>query len=92
MKSNIFRLIAALFVPQNSCMNVKNTKPAPASIVLLEWDHVKERCKLSRSEIYRRIKLKTFPAPVKLSPRKNVWTEHIIDQWIYEQVKTVKFK
>ena len=87
VKSLIFRLIAALDVPQNWRMNNNNTKPTPASIVLLEWVHVKERCKLSRSEIYRRIKRKTFPAPVKLSPRKNVWPEYIIEKWISDHVK-----
>jgi predicted DNA-binding transcriptional regulator AlpA len=64
----------------------------PASITLLTWVHVIQRCHLSRTEIYRRIKLKTFPAPVKLSPRKNVWPAAVIDKWIAANLKNAGYK
>jgi predicted DNA-binding transcriptional regulator AlpA len=72
-------------------MKEKINKSPPSTIVLLEWTHVIGQCKLSRAEIYRRIKLKTFPTPVKLSPRKNVWPEHIIQKWLAEQLKRAKY-
>jgi predicted DNA-binding transcriptional regulator AlpA len=72
-------------------MSKKTTEISPNRVVLLEWSHVKERCKISRAEIYRRIKLKTFPPPIKLSPRKNVWPEYVIDKWINDLLKTTKY-
>jgi prophage regulatory protein len=43
---------------------------------------VKARTGLSRSEIYRRVALGRFPAPVKLGARASAWNTAEIDQWI----------
>lgn len=67
-----------------------NTTISQKSITLLVWDDVIALCKISRAEIYRRIKKKTFPAPIKLSPRKNVWPEFVIEKWLQDVVKNAK--
>jgi len=37
---------------------------------------------LSKSEIYRRVKLGTFPAPIKLGARAVAWSQKSIDDWV----------
>jgi prophage regulatory protein len=49
---------------------------------LLRLPQVKGRTGLSRSEIYRRIAVGTFPAPIKLGERARAWPEHEITAWI----------
>ena len=46
---------------------------------------VVERTTLSRSEIYRRVKLGTFPRQVKLGPRRVAWKERAVDFWCQQQ-------
>lgn len=43
---------------------------------------VKARTALSRSEIYRRIALGDFPAPLKIGTRASAWNSAEIDDWI----------
>lgn len=43
---------------------------------------VKARTALSRSEIYRRIALGDFPAPLKIGTRASAWNSAEIDNWI----------
>jgi prophage regulatory protein len=52
------------------------------SLSLERLPKVKTRSALSRSEIYRRIALGTFPAPVKLGERASAWDSREIDAWI----------
>jgi len=40
---------------------------------------------VSKSTLWRRIQAKTFPAPVKLSPRVTVWRAEDIRGWILAQ-------
>jgi len=44
--------------------------------------HNKPIIPLSRSEIYRRVKLGTFPKPVKLSANVTAWRSTDIEAWI----------
>ena len=37
---------------------------------------------LSKSEIYRRIKLGTFPKPLKLGARAVAWSSSSVEHWI----------
>jgi prophage regulatory protein len=37
---------------------------------------------LSKSEIYRRIKLGTFPAPLKLGVRAVAWPAQAVQAWV----------
>jgi prophage regulatory protein len=51
--------------------------------VLLSHDDLKARgITYSRASIYRKIKDKTFPAPVKLGENKIAWLASEIDAWI----------
>ena len=61
-----------------------NTAPNP--VELLRLPAVKRRCGLSRSEIYRRVKLGTFPAPLKLGERASAWDSLSLDAWIADKL------
>jgi prophage regulatory protein len=54
--------------------------------VLERLKKVRERCALSRSELYRRIKAGEFPRPVALSPRAVAWRSSDVDAWIRARV------
>lgn len=40
---------------------------------------------LSRREIYRRLKDKTFPVPVKLGEKRKAWPKARIQRWLRDQ-------
>ena len=71
----------------NSTMKQNSDPAEPVSIRLLKLEHVIARCHIGRTEIYRRINKNTFPAPLKLGPRINVWPESVINKWIAYMVK-----
>jgi prophage regulatory protein len=48
----------------------------------LSTAQVLERTALSRATIKRRIKAGTFPQPIRLGHRTNVFVENEIDAWI----------
>lgn len=54
------------------------TKPSQ----LLRFNSVQELTALSRTEIYRRIKNGTFPAPIKIGVRAIAWPSETIAQYI----------
>ncbi len=61
--------------------------PAPIAYpVLLRLPQVSARTGLSRSELYRRIALGTFPAPIKIGARASAWNSLEIDHWIAERI------
>lgn len=49
---------------------------------LLRRCSVLDRVCLSKTELHRRIKSGTFPAPIKIGARSVAWTESSIDSWI----------
>lgn len=55
---------------------------APSSGPLLRLPSVEAQTGLSKSEIYRRIKLGTFPAPLKLGARAVAWPSAVIETWV----------
>lgn len=64
-----------------------DTIPAPsANLVLLRLPQVKARTGLSRSELYRRIAIGTFPAPIKIGARASAWSSTEIECWITERI------
>ncbi len=66
-----------------------NTMPATmiaTAYVLLRLPEVKARTGLSRSEIYRRVALGTFPAPVKLGEHASAWVASEVDQFIADRI------
>lgn len=50
--------------------------------VLLRLPQVRERCGLSRSEIYRRIRTREFPSPVRIGLRAVAWKSGAVESWI----------
>lgn len=60
--------------------------PVPEEPILERLPHVKARTGLSRSEIYRRISLGGFPAPVKLGLRISAWSKQEVDAWISQRI------
>lgn len=64
-----------------------DTIPAPsAHSVLLRLPQVKARTGLSRSELYRRIAIGAFPAPIKIGARASAWNSIEIERWIEERI------
>jgi len=55
--------------------------------VLLKMPKVRERCALSRSELYRRIRSGQFPAPVSIGSRAVAWRSSDIDAWVASRLK-----
>lgn len=62
------------------------TPPASGALILQRLPEVKARCGLSRSEIYRRVSIGDFPAPVKLGERASAWPEHEVSAWIASRI------
>jgi prophage regulatory protein len=60
--------------------------PPSRALVLERLPQVKARTGLSRSEIYRRIAIGDFPAPVKLGQRASAWSKHEVDAWISQRI------
>ena len=66
---------------------MESINPAPgAALALLRISEVLARTGLSRSEVYRKVQLGLFPAPVKLGERASAWAAHEIDRWITERL------
>ncbi|MEQ1511175.1 MAG: AlpA family transcriptional regulator [Lysobacteraceae bacterium] len=61
----------------------KQNKPA---LILERLPQIRARTGFSRSEIYRRIALGTFPAPIKLGVRASAWNSAEVDAWITERI------
>jgi prophage regulatory protein len=55
------------------------------SEVLLRLPQVRERCGLSRSEIYWRVAARQFPVPVRLGVRAVAWKSGAIEAWIADR-------
>ena len=56
----------------------------------LSKSEVRDRVKLSYTEIARRVKAGTFPKPIRLGTHRTsrtVWLESEIDAWIDDQIQ-----
>ncbi|MEJ1098571.1 MULTISPECIES: AlpA family transcriptional regulator [unclassified Pseudoxanthomonas] len=67
-------------------MTHSNCPPLVGHLLLERLPSVKARTGLSRSEIYRRIAIGTFPAAVKLGERASAWNTSEIDDWIIGRI------
>ena len=67
-------------------MQTNPISESPANLVLLRLPQVKARTGLSRSELYRRIAIGSFPAPIKIGARASAWSSVEIEGWIAERV------
>jgi len=64
--------------------------PAQTTTRLLRKPAVLASVGFSNSELYRRIKEGSFPAPVKLGVRAVAWRESDVDHWIKSLSQEVK--
>lgn len=53
---------------------------------LIRLPQVRDRVGLSRSEIYRRIAMGDFPAPVPLGARVVAWDADEVQEWIRRRI------
>jgi prophage regulatory protein len=53
--------------------------------VILKIQQVQQRTNLSRTEIIQKINAGTFPKPIKLNKRTNIWLKSQIDDWLQNQ-------
>jgi prophage regulatory protein len=67
-------------------MQSSTPTPTPGDLTLERLPQIKARTGLSRSEIYRRIALGEFPAPIKLGRRASAWSKHEVDAWIAQRI------
>ncbi len=59
---------------------------------LIRVREVMERTGLSRTVLYRKVKHKDFPPPVRLTARCVGWLESEIDEWVNQRIRTTRFK
>ena len=59
---------------------------------LLRRREVESRTGLSRSSIYARMALKTFPASIDLGGRAVAWREDEIDKWVLARIAESSLK
>ena len=59
-----------------------HTDHLPGPSCLLRIGEVLRLCGLSRTTLYREIKLHNFPAPVRLSARSVGWLQEDVAQWL----------
>ena len=57
------------------------------AVKILRRRQVERRTGLSRSSIYERIKLGSFPAPIRLGGRAVGWLEIEVDGWLSAQIQ-----
>jgi predicted DNA-binding transcriptional regulator AlpA len=58
----------------------------PGSHRLIRIAEVLQICGLSRATLYREIKAKEFPAPLKLSARSVGWRQEEVMEWVASRV------
>jgi len=67
-------------------MQPNTISQVPANLALLRLPQVKAQTGLSRSELYRRIAIGSFPAPIKIGERASAWSSAEIECWIAERI------
>jgi prophage regulatory protein len=67
-------------------MSTQNTRNTSRALIVERLPEVKARTGLSRSEIYRRIRNRTFPAPIKIGARASGWSASEVDAWIVARI------
>ena len=68
-------------------MNAKGPEITVQPRRLIRLNEVLQMCALSRATLYRGIKNRTFPAPIKLSARSVAWLHAEVTLWVDERVK-----
>lgn len=63
------------------------SKQIENALSILRRKQVEARTGLSRSSIYARIKLGTFPSPVSLGGKAVGWVESELQAWISAQIE-----
>ncbi len=67
---------------------LRQRRDKPEEPRLQRLAEVRDRTGLSRSEIYRRVSIGTFPAPVKLGRRSTAWDSRKVSAWICEVLES----
>jgi prophage regulatory protein len=68
-------------------MNQANNAAVRSGGQLYRLPAVSAKTGLSKSEIYRRIKVGTFPAPVELGLRARAWRDEDLQTWFQSLAK-----
>ncbi|SEO19921.1 transcriptional regulator, AlpA family [Duganella sp. CF517] len=61
-------------------------QPIPGTGRVMRLREVLALCGMSRATLYREVKLRGFPAPVKLSARSVGWLEDDVMTWLAERI------
>ena len=73
-------------------MSINARRRTDMATAILRLPTVKARTGLSRSTIYQRVSVGTFPQPVNLGARAVGWLEAEIDAWLAAQVERSRAK
>ncbi|MCD9126677.1 helix-turn-helix transcriptional regulator [Luteimonas fraxinea] len=68
--------------------NASSLKPSVGALALERATVVIARTGISRSELYRKIALGQFPAPIKLGQRSSAWIVEEVDSWIRKRAES----
>ena len=76
-----------IYIPATTMVAPLASRPAPAlpETGFLRQPQVLAFVPISKSTLWRRIQARTFPEPLKLSPRVTVWRAEDIRRWIAQQ-------
>jgi prophage regulatory protein len=55
---------------------------------VVRWPEVRQQTGLSRTTVWRRIKDKEFPAPLKLTDHAIGWRQSDLDDWLASRQRT----
>ena len=58
----------------------------PGALVLQRLPSVIARTGLSRTTVWRKVREKEFPAPVKIGERSVAWDARAVDEWIEKAI------
>ena len=57
---------------------------------LLSWKQLRDLVPLSRTTVWRRVRDKQFPEPLRISPGRVAWAERDVVEWISLQMKNAR--
>jgi prophage regulatory protein len=57
---------------------------------LLSWKQLRDLVPLSRTTVWRRVRDKQFPEPLKISPGRVAWAERDVVEWIAHRMKNAR--
>lgn len=92
--SDLTKLVRAIVSDPHSVQQLRAAIVAPAELALIPMGEVSRISGLSKSEVWRRVQSRTFPAPVKLGEgekgaahnRCTRWSQAEVEAWVRDRL------